>query len=91
MAPGITLLTRALRVLGQCWLPCKICRQVCFVVNFFVIEAPSQNSTALGYAVLYVPEDVQPSDGVAELSADVTAADGTPLEGVVCVVDLKVT
>lgn len=63
---------------------------MCFVINFFVIEAHSQNSTALGYAVLYIPQDVQLSDGVAELSADVTAPDGTPLEGVVCVADLKV-
>lgn len=63
---------------------------MCFIVNFFVIEAPSQNSIALGFAVLHVPDDVRLSDGVAELSSDVLSPGGTPLEGVVCVVDLNV-
>lgn len=65
-------------------------RQVCFIVSFFVMEARSQTSTALGFAVLNVRDDVRLVDGVAELSADVISPRGTPLEGVVCVVDLKV-
>lgn len=48
-------------------------------------------STALGFAVLEIPDDVRLDDGVAELSADLTSPDGKPLEDVVCVVDLKVT
>lgn len=65
-------------------------RQVSFLITFFVIEAASQTSTALGFAVLEIPDDVRLSGGGAELSADVTSSDGEPLEDVVCVVDLKV-
>lgn len=55
------------------------------------MEAQTQMSTALGFAVLEIPDDVRLADGVAELSADLTSPDGKPLEDVVCVVDLKVT
>lgn len=65
--------------------------QVSFIVSFFVVGASSQASTALGFAVLEIPDDVRLFDGGAELSADVTSPDGEPLEDVVCVVDLKVT
>lgn len=47
-------------------------------------------STALGFAVLEIPDDVRLDEDAAELSADVTSPDGKPLEDVVCVVDLKV-
>lgn len=60
------------------------------MITFFVVEASCQTSTALGFAVLEIPDDVRLSGGGAELSADVTSSDGEPLEGVVCVVDLKV-
>lgn len=60
------------------------------MITFFVLEASCQTSTALGFAVLEIPDDVRLSGGGAELSADVTSSDGEPLEGVVCVVDLKV-
>lgn len=62
-----------------------------FIVSFFVVEAQTQISTALGFAVLEIPDDVRLDEGVAELSADLTSPDGKPLEDVVCVVDLKVT
>ncbi|CAM9165564.1 unnamed protein product [Laminaria digitata] len=65
--------------------------QVSFIVTFFVVEAQTQMSTALGFAVLEIPDDVRLDDGVAELSADLTSPDGKPLEDVVCVVDLKAT
>ena len=64
--------------------------QVSFIVSFFVVEAQTQMSTALGFAVLEIPDDVRLDEGVAELSADLTSPDGKPLEDVVCVVDLKV-
>lgn len=60
------------------------------MVRFFVVEAASQTSTALGFAVLEIPDDVRLCDGGAELSADVTSPDGRSLEGVTCVADLKV-
>ncbi len=54
------------------------------------MEASSQSSSALGFAVLDIPEDVRLYDGeVAELSADVTSPEGKTLEDVLCVVDLK--
>lgn len=65
--------------------------QVAFIISFFVVESPSQASTALGFVVLDIPDDVRLFDDAAELSADVTSPGGEPLEGVVCVVDLKVT
>lgn len=66
-------------------------KQVSFLVSFFFVEAAaSQSSTALGFAVLEIPNDARLSDGeVAELSADVTSPSGKTLEDVVCVVDLK--
>lgn len=60
------------------------------MITFFVVEASCQTATALGFAVLEIPDDARLSDGGAELSADVTSSNGEPLEGVVCVVDLKV-
>lgn len=38
-----------------------------------------------------IPDDVRLSDGVAELSANVTSPEGNPLEDVECVVDIKVS
>lgn len=64
-------------------------QQVSFLVSFFLVEASSQNSSALGFAVLEIPDDVRLSDGGAELSADVTSPQGQILEDVVCVVDIK--
>ncbi|CAM9296382.1 unnamed protein product [Pylaiella littoralis] len=63
--------------------------QVSFLVSFFLVEASSQNSSALGFAVLEIPDDVRLSDGGAELSANVTSPQGQTLEDVVCVVDIK--
>ncbi|CAM9134046.1 unnamed protein product [Hapterophycus canaliculatus] len=71
---------------GKRW---SICQQVSFLVTFFLLEASSQNSTALGFAVLEVPDDVRLSDVGVELSADVTSPAGKVLEDVVCVVDIK--
>lgn len=54
------------------------------------MEAASQSSSALGFAVLEIPDDIHLSDGeVTELSADVTSPEGKTLEDVLCVVDLK--
>lgn len=64
-------------------------QQVSFLVSFFLVEASSQDSSALGFAVLEIPDDVRLSDGGAELSADVTSPQGQILEDVVCVVDIK--
>lgn len=64
-------------------------QQVSFLVSFFLVEASSQTSSALGFAVLEIPDDVRLSDGGAELSADVTSPQGQTLEDVVCVVDIK--
>lgn len=64
-------------------------QQVSFLITFFFVEASSQSSTALGYAVLDIPDDVRLSDGGAELSAVVTSPEGNVLEDVVCVVDIK--
>lgn len=58
-------------------------------MTFFLVEASSQNSTALGFAVLEVPHDVRLSDVGVELSSDVTSPEGKVLEDVVCVVDIK--
>lgn len=58
-------------------------------MTFFLVEASSQKSTALGFAVLEVPHDVRLSDVGLELSADVTSPEGKLLEDVVCVVDIK--
>lgn len=38
-----------------------------------------------------IPDDVRLSDGVAELSANVTSPEGKPMEDVECVVDIKVS
>lgn len=38
-----------------------------------------------------IPDDVRLSDGGAELSANVTSPEGTPMEDVECVVDIKVS
>lgn len=77
----------AMDIDAVCYL--QIHQQVSFLVSFFLVEASSQNSSALGFAVLEIPDDVRLSDGGAELSADVTSPEGRTLEDVVCVVDIK--
>lgn len=56
-----------------------------------MVEASSQSSTALGFAVMEIPDDVRLSDGGAELSANVTSPEGNPMDDVECVVDIKVS
>lgn len=55
-----------------------------------MVEASSQASRALGFAVLEVPEDVRPCDDRVELTADVISSNGDILHGMEVVVDLKV-
>lgn len=61
------------------------------MLNFFIVEATSQNTTALGFAVLNIPEYNLQADGRIELSSYVNSPNGVPLDGVVCFADLKVT
>lgn len=84
---GFTLFIPRHLLYGVCCL--RIYQQVSFLVSFFLVEASSQNSSALGFAVLEIPDDVRLSDGGAELSANVTSPQGQTLEDVVCVVDIK--
>lgn len=68
-----------------------VTNKVSFFVSFFLVEASSQSSTALGFAVMEIPDDVRLSDGGAELSAHVTSPEGNPMEDVECVVDFKLS